>query len=97
MTRKEKLYFLLQGYYNSQYNESSFCEQFVPIYSDNVYDDECSKEEHELFEVICRLAERYSPYEEDRSLSSYFVDEKTFKNIFMKEIERCPSVKNKIS
>ncbi len=82
MTRKEQLYYLLFNYHENQYDTRSFCDQFVCIYSDDVDDAACNKYEKEFMEKFCRLAERYSPYIEDHALSSYFLDERSFRNSF---------------
>lgn len=82
MTRKENLIYLLQAYYKGEYDTSVFCDLFVEIYSDGVDDPGMSRQEKTCMEEFCRLAERYSPFEDDLKMSAFFVDEETFKEAF---------------
>ena len=82
MTRKEQLYYLLNNYRNKKYDTACFCDQFVQIYSMDVHDKNMTAREKEYMSRFCRLAERYSPYEEDLSSSSFFIDDTAFRTLF---------------
>ena len=82
MNRKEQLYYLLEAFQKGEYTVCSFCDQFVEIYSKDAYDKSMTLKENEYMEQICRLAERYSPYEDDILLDSFFIDKDTFKVLF---------------
>ena len=41
-----------------------------------------SNQEYSCMEEFCRLAERYSPFEDDLEACSFFIDEETFKEAF---------------
>ncbi len=88
MTRKEQLYYLLDNYKRMNYTAASFCDQFVEIYSTNANDESMTDEENKFMYLFCRLAERFSPYNEDLQLNHYFVDEKTFRRLF-EELYNC--------
>ena len=81
MTQKEKLYYLIENYHNGNYNAKSFSEQFVVMFSEGV-ENYSSKKEKNIMQEFCKLAERYSPYEEDLKMSSFFVNGVTFRNLF---------------
>ena len=81
MSSKEQLYYLLINYYRGNYDTRSFCEQFVLIYSDGI-DDYVDSNEMAMMNDFCKLAERYSPYDEDLNLSKFFINDNQFKIIF---------------
>lgn len=81
MTSKEKLYYLIENYHKGNYDAKSFSEQFVIIFSEGV-DGYSGKKEKKAIQEVCKLAERYSPYDEDLTLSPFFVSDDTFKKLF---------------
>lgn len=81
MTQKEKLYYLIKGYYVGNYNAKSFSEQFVIIFSEGI-EDYSNKNERKIMQEFCKLAERYSPYDEDLKMSSFFIDDESFRVLF---------------
>lgn len=81
MTQKEKLYYLINNYHTGNYSAKSFSEQFVVIFSEGV-DNYSSKKEESVMQEFCRLAERYSPYNEDLKMSTFFVDDESFRDLF---------------
>lgn len=83
MTPKENLYYLIENYRLGNYDCKSFSEQFVLIFSEGV-EDYTDKKEKKAMQEVCRLAERYSPYEEDLALSPFFVSDDTFRELFNK-------------
>jgi len=87
MNTKEQLYYLLQNYYHNNYDIQSFCEQFVLIYSNGI-DNYVDTAESKMMKAFCELSERYSPYEEDLKLSTFFVDEEQFRVLFDKIYKR---------
>ena len=78
MSSKEQLYYLLINYYRENYDTRSFCEQFVLIYSDGI-DNYVDSTEMTMMNDFCKLAERYSPYDEDLNLSKFFLDATQFR------------------
>ena len=81
MTQKEKLYYLIKNYHTGNYSAKSFSEQFVIIFSEGV-EDYSNKKEKNIMQEFCKLAERYSPYDEDLKMSTFFIDDETFRDLF---------------
>ena len=81
MTQKEKLYYLIKGYHMGNYNTKSFSEQFVIIFSEGI-EHYSNKNKERIMQEFCKLAERYSPYDADLKMSSFFIDDKSFKVLF---------------
>ena len=82
MSIKEQLHYLLNEYWNKRYDTSVFCDQFTLICNMELCDLEISKQEKEYMEEICRQAERYTSFEEDLTLSSFFLSEADFREKF---------------
>lgn len=83
MTQREKLYYLIENYHKGNYDAKSFSDQFVIIFSEGV-DGYTGKKEKKAMQEVCKLAERYSSYDEDLALSPFFVSDDTFRELFDK-------------
>lgn len=81
MTKREELYCLLKIYKEGKYNISDFCDELTRIlYYENNGISELSNYERENFEVLANVAQRYSPYEEDRNMSKWYCDDNEVKD-----------------
>ncbi len=91
MTQKEKLLYLISNYNNGNYTTKTFCDQFVEIYCEGIGEN-VNADEKNTFDQICKLAERFSPYDEDLKLSEFFVDEGTFVELYKQIDIKCLSL-----
>ena len=80
MKKRQQLYYLLEAYKRGEYGISTFCDQLTLIlyYESNAISELVEKEKV-VFGALGEMAERYSPFEEDRKLSMWYVDEEKIK------------------
>ena len=76
MNKKEQLYYLFETYHQGNYDLETFCDELLQIlyYESNAI-NELEIEEREQFEALAGVAKRYSPFEEDRKIYSWYIGE----------------------
>ncbi|MDR2899403.1 MAG: hypothetical protein LBU94_03735 [Clostridiales bacterium] len=80
MTKKEELYCLMSLYKKGRYDIATFCDELTRIlYYENNAINELVGHEREAFETLGNVANRYSPYEDDRNASKWYCDEEEVK------------------
>ena len=76
MRKRQQLYYLLKAYKRVEYDISTFCDQLsLILYYESSAINELVGKEKDVFAALGKVVERYSPFEEDRETSIWYVDE----------------------
>ena len=95
MTKKQQLYFLLEAYNQNKYDIATFCDELTRIlYYESNGISELSGNEKEYFEDLANVTERYSPFEDDRKLSKWYVDDEAVKKAINTAYDKLIANKN---
>jgi len=65
MTKKQQLYYLINEYYNCNYDTVTFCNTYYDVFYPNIPTDELSEFELDEFKEIGKVVSRFSQYKED--------------------------------
>ena len=77
MRKRQQLYYLLKAYKRGEYDISTFCDQLsLILYYESSAINELVGKEKDVFAALGKVVERYSPFEEDRETSIWYVGEK---------------------
>ena len=82
MQAKEKLSYLIEEYLAGEYTTAAFCDEYTLVYDLELEKSRLKECELAFFESICKLAERFSPYQEDIMNYDFFISESTFREKF---------------
>lgn len=75
MTGKERLYYLIENYYNKNYDINTFVDEFCRIYRDELMDSDCSNLEIQIFSELDEICGRFSNYETDEKIAKIYYNE----------------------
>ncbi|HAB7184367.1 TPA_asm: hypothetical protein GYN32_07170 [Listeria monocytogenes] len=87
MTKKEQLYFLLNGLDNGGIEINNFTNQFMKIFDLEIDYDELSKEEYTILGNVSDMAARFSDSEEDLKLPNVYYSEKQIREEVTRSLE----------
>ncbi|WP_420214901.1 hypothetical protein [Listeria monocytogenes] len=87
MTKKEQLYFLLNGLDNGEIEINNFTNQFMKIFDLEIDYDELSKEEYTILGNVSDMATRFSDSEEDLKLPNVYYSEKQIREEVTRSLE----------
>lgn len=87
MTKKEQLYFLLNGLDNGEIEINNFTNQFMKIFDLEIDYDELSKEEYTILGNVSDMANRFSDSEEDLKLPNVYYSEKQIREEVTRSLE----------
>ena len=69
MTKKQQLYYLLKAFKKEEYDIATFCDELtLALYFESGGINELDDYEREYFDILGKIANRYSPFEEDYKL-----------------------------
>ena len=88
MKAKEKLYYLITNYLKGKYSTRAFCNEYTQVYNIDLDKKNLQECEFALLESICKLAERFSPFQEDILTNDFFIDETTFQKKLAETIKK---------
>lgn len=86
MTKKEQLYFLLNGLDNGEIEINNFTNQFMKIFDLEIDYDELSKEEYTILGNVSDMT-RFSDSEEDLKLPNVYYSEKQIREEVTRSLE----------
>ncbi|HCM87837.1 MULTISPECIES: colicin immunity domain-containing protein [Enterococcus] len=75
MTKREQLYYLLNGLHDGIIDINNFTNQFMKIFDLEIDYDELSKKEYEIFGNVSDMAARFSDSTEDLKLPNVYFSE----------------------
>lgn len=87
MTKKEQLYFLLNGMDNGEIEINTFINQFIKIFDLEIDYDELSKDEYTILGNVSDMAARFSDSEEDLKLPNVYYSEKQIREEVTRSLE----------
>ncbi|MDF10038.1 hypothetical protein DWC73_12895 [Listeria monocytogenes] len=87
MTKKEQLYFLLNGLDNGEIEINTFINQFIKIFDLEIDYDELSKDEYTILGNVSDMAARFSDSEEDLKLPNIYYSEKQVREVVSRSLE----------
>ncbi|AQP60432.1 hypothetical protein [Listeria monocytogenes] len=87
MTKKEQLYFLLNGMDNGEIEINTFINQFIKIFDLEIDYDELSKDEYTILGNVSDMAARFSDSEEDLKLPNVYYSEKQVREEVTRSLE----------
>lgn len=87
MTKKEQLYFLLNGLDNGEIEINTFINQFIKIFDLEIDYDELSKDEYTILGNVSDMAARFSDSEEDLKLPNVYYSEKQVREEVTRSLE----------
>ncbi|EAD1191977.1 TPA: hypothetical protein IQC28_002266 [Listeria monocytogenes] len=87
MTKKEQLYFLLNGLDNGEIEINNFINQFIKIFDLEIDYDELSKDEYTILGNVSDMAARFSDSEEDLKLPNVYYSEKQVREEVTRSLE----------
>ena len=79
MSEKEKLHYLLKHFKLGEYDINTFCDMFTNLVNLEMWKEDFTEKEKEVFHELNKYTSRFSPYEEDLKLPNVFYDEKAVK------------------
>ena len=65
MTKRQRLYYLIEGLFLKQYDVKTFCEEFEAIFYPDSPSEELTADELRIFETLGNIVVRFSPYPDD--------------------------------
>ncbi|MBV1214014.1 hypothetical protein J0N64_03480 [Listeria monocytogenes] len=87
MTKKEQLYFLLNGLVNGEIEINTFTNQFMKIFDLEIDYDELSKEEYTILGNVSDMVARFSDSVEDLKLPNVYYSEKQIREEVTRSLE----------
>ncbi|EAE5174441.1 hypothetical protein [Listeria monocytogenes] len=87
MTKKEQLYFLLNGLDNGEIEINNFTNQFMKIFDLEIDYDELSKEEYTILGNVSDMVARFSDSVEDLKLPNVYYSEKQIREEVTRSLE----------
>ncbi|EAD2927840.1 hypothetical protein D6G16_12690 [Listeria monocytogenes] len=87
MTKKQQLYFLLNGMDNGEIEINTFINQFIKIFDLEIGYDELSKDEYTILGNVSDMAARFSDSEEDLKLPNVYYSEKQVREEVTRSLE----------
>lgn len=75
MTERDKLWYLINGVFNGEYDVETFCSEFTNIYNLDMDYSQLSKQEKQEFEDLCSMAERFSNDENELKIPNMYYSE----------------------
>ena len=79
MSVKEQLYYLIKHVKLGNYDINTFCDMFTNLVNLEMWKEDFTEKEKEVFRELNKYTSRFSPYEEDLKLPNVFYDEKVVK------------------
>ena len=80
MTKKEQLYYLLNGLSHGEIEINNFTIQFTKIFDLEIDYDELSEKEYTVFDNLSDMAGRFSDSAEDLKLPNVYYNEKLIRD-----------------
>lgn len=80
MTKKEQLYYLLNGLHNGEININVFTNQFMKIFDLEINYDDLSEKEYTILGNVSDMAARFSDSIEDLKLPNVYFSEQQIKD-----------------
>ena len=65
MTKKERLFYLVNSYIKNEYTPTDFCDLVVETFYSNIFANDLLPNQKEEFQKLCDVCERFSAHEED--------------------------------